>query len=207
MIIGHHLIWTAYGWWLPNDPRGSMSRELRNDALIDLGDLHYGRKRIQPANREITRFYAQAAESLKFNLLKFSADEVAAIAESFASTIQRRNYTCYACAIMPEHIHLLIRRHRDMPEAMIEAFQEDSRSAILGLKSKGRGIDHPVWGGPGWKVFLDTPLDIRRIVRYIENNPIKIGLPKQVCSFVKPYDGWIPGRVTIAKSQAKRGRG
>ena len=77
MIIGHHLIWTAYGWWLPNDPRGSMSREIRKDALIDLGDLHYGRKRIQPANWKITRFYAEAAESLQFNLLKFSADEVA----------------------------------------------------------------------------------------------------------------------------------
>jgi REP element-mobilizing transposase RayT len=206
MIIGHHLIWTAYGWWLPNDPRGSMSRELRNDALIDLGDLHYGRKRIQPANREITRFYAAAAGSLQFNLLKFTAEEVAAIADSFAGTIQRRNYTCYACAIMPEHIHLLIRRHRDLPEAMIEAFQEDSRTAILQLKAKTRGIDHPVWGGPGWKVFLNTPIDMRRIVRYIENNPIKIGLPKQVWSFVKPYDGWMPGRVTIAKSQAHRPR-
>jgi len=25
MIIAHHLIWTAYGFWLPNDPRGSSS--------------------------------------------------------------------------------------------------------------------------------------------------------------------------------------
>jgi hypothetical protein len=109
---------------------------------------------------------------------------------------------------MPEHIHLLIRRHRDLPEAMIEAFQDDSRAAILalnslGLKSAARGIDHPVWGGPGWKVFLNTPFDMRRIVRYIENNPIKIGLPKQRWSFVKPYDGWMPGRVIVAKSQAK----
>ena len=23
IVIAHHLIWTAYGWWLPNDPRGS----------------------------------------------------------------------------------------------------------------------------------------------------------------------------------------
>lgn len=157
MIIGHHLIWTAYGWWLPNDPRGSMSREIRNAALIDLGDLHYGRKRIQPANWQITRFYAQAAESLQFNLLKFSADEVAAIAESFANTLHRRTYTCYACAIMPEHIHLLIRRHRDMPEAMIEAFQEDSCTAILDLKLKSRGIDHPVWGGPDGRCFSTRP--------------------------------------------------
>jgi hypothetical protein len=45
---------------------------------------------------------------------------------------------------------------------------------------------------------------MRRIVRYIENNPLKIGLPKQVWPFVKPYDGWLPGRVVVAKSQARR---
>lgn len=25
MIHGYHLIWGAYGFWLPNDPRGSWS--------------------------------------------------------------------------------------------------------------------------------------------------------------------------------------
>ena len=27
-VAGFHLIWTAYGWWLPNDPRGSSSHEI-----------------------------------------------------------------------------------------------------------------------------------------------------------------------------------
>jgi REP element-mobilizing transposase RayT len=202
VIVGHHLIWTAYGWWLPTDPRGSMSREVRKESLIDLGDLHYGRKRIQPANWQVKQFYAAVAESLQFNLLKFSSDEVTAVADAFEKTINKRGYTCYACAIMPEHIHVLIRRHRDLPEAMMEAFQEDSRLAVLDLKSKLRGIDHPVWGGPGWKVFLNTPFDMHRIVRYIENNPMKIGLPKQQWPFVKVYDGWTPGQVFRAESQA-----
>jgi hypothetical protein len=48
MVIAHHLIWTLYGWWLPNDPRGSTSRAIRNDVLRDLGELHFGRKRVQP---------------------------------------------------------------------------------------------------------------------------------------------------------------
>lgn len=43
MVLAHHLMWTAYGWWLPNDPRGSTSHTLRNDLLKDLGDLHPGR--------------------------------------------------------------------------------------------------------------------------------------------------------------------
>jgi hypothetical protein len=25
IVIAHHIMWTLYGWWLPNDPRGSTS--------------------------------------------------------------------------------------------------------------------------------------------------------------------------------------
>ena len=33
IVIAHHLIWTAYGWWLPNDPRGSNSQVIRSDVI------------------------------------------------------------------------------------------------------------------------------------------------------------------------------
>ncbi len=48
MVIAYHLIWTAYGWWLPNDPRGSMSKCIASDTIAELGALHYGRKRVHP---------------------------------------------------------------------------------------------------------------------------------------------------------------
>jgi hypothetical protein len=84
MIAGYHLVWTIqsasrvtlavktlskpwksaarnakrpcnthYGWWLPNDPRGSRSHEIRNPMIANLGELHYGRKRLQPVGRVI----------------------------------------------------------------------------------------------------------------------------------------------------------
>src|SRR5687768_1551485 len=53
IVIAYHLIWTAYGWWLPNDPRGSMSRAIASDLLAELGVLHFGRKRIQPARSDL----------------------------------------------------------------------------------------------------------------------------------------------------------
>ena len=40
MVVGHHLVWTAYGWWLPNDPRGSWSRAVRVPRVAELGVLH-----------------------------------------------------------------------------------------------------------------------------------------------------------------------
>lgn len=188
IVIAYHLIWTAYGWWLPNDPRGSMSKLIRSDIISDLGELHYGRRRVQPAGHIIREFYAEAESSLKHSLLTFDGQATAAIGNAFAETIGQSNYTCYACAIMPDHIHMVIRKHRHSAEEMIENLQESSRLRLqaLGLRS----IDHPVRGGPGWKVFLDHPTEVRRTNRYVEENPVKIHQPIQCWPFVKEYDDW-----------------
>ena len=70
---------------------------------------------------------------------------------------------------------------------MIAQLQTASR---LELQKRGLRAGHPVWGGPGWKVFLHTPDGIRRTIGYIERNPLKMRLPAQRWGFVKEYDGW-----------------
>lgn len=202
MVVGYHLLWTAYGWWLPNDPRGSMSKQVLAPNIIDLGELHYGRKKLQPAGWVLNDFRKAAALVLKHEILKFTAEEVSAIAEAFAKVVKESNYTCYACAIMPDHIHLLIRKHRHQAEQMIANFQFESLNAVAYCGT--RPIAHPVWGGPGWKVYLDSIGDMRRTVRYIELNPEKIGLPRQAWDFVTPYNNWIPSIVTSKKPPPKK---
>jgi REP element-mobilizing transposase RayT len=205
MIAGYHLIWTAYGWWLPNDPRGSMSRDVRCAAIADLGELHHGRKRIQPAGRVVCEFYEAARSVLKHELLTLSEEDAPAIGAAFAKVIQQHNYTCYGCAVMSDHVHLLIRKHRDLAETMIEHLQNASREAVLG--PGGRAPDHPVWGGPGWKVYLDSLEDMWRTVKYIRDNPLKVGRPEQQWPFVKIYDGWLPGQVRIVRRTKPQARG
>ncbi len=61
MVAGHHLVWTAYGWWLPNDPRGSMSEEIRVEPIGELGPAHYGRKKWQPRYAAVRTVRARAA--------------------------------------------------------------------------------------------------------------------------------------------------
>lgn len=119
MVIAHHPIWTADGWWLPNDPRGSMSRSIDQDVLKELGDLHHGRKRVQPASRVIREFYERAELLLNHELLTFGPDEVSAIAGAFSDAICEEPYTSYACAIMPDHVHAVVRKHRDPAEQII----------------------------------------------------------------------------------------
>lgn len=189
LVIAYHLIWTAYGWWLPNDPRGSGSRTIRSDVIADLGELHYGRKRVQPAGPEVRRFYEQAAATLRHPLLTFDEAARAEIAAAFADVIEAQRYTCYACAIMPDHVHILIRKHKHLAEDMVAAMKEASRAALRAACH--RPADHPTWTeGGGWKVFLDALEEVRRTVGYVRRNPLPIGLPEQHWPFVKEYDGW-----------------
>ena len=191
MVAAYHLVWTAYGCWLPNDPRGSSSHVIFSDVLAELGELHHGRKKIQPSSRVIREFYEEAESLLRHELRVFTDPEIALLGIAFGEVVKSRRYTCYACAIMPDHVHLVIRKHRDQAEEMIEHFQAISRLAIL--DAHFRESTHPVWGGPGWKVFLDSRHEIERTVRYVERNPEKARRPPQTWNFVKLYDGWLPG--------------
>jgi len=65
LVIAYHLIWTVYGWWLPNDPRGSGSSIVRNPAIGPLGELHHGRKVNQPAERKLVS--STKAQEMFFN--------------------------------------------------------------------------------------------------------------------------------------------
>lgn len=190
MVVGYHLIWTAYGWWLANDPRGSGSIEIRVETLEKLGELHKGRKKVQPPGSEVTEFYREAQDLLKHPLLTFSQKDLATIAAAFKKVIEENGYVCHACAIMPDHVHMLVRRHLHYAEAMIEKLQTASRNAVIAAGM--RSITHPVWGGKGWKVFLITRKDFERTEGYIWQNPIKINWPAQEWEFVKKYDGWMP---------------
>ncbi|MBY0523102.1 MAG: hypothetical protein K2R98_06870 [Gemmataceae bacterium] len=189
LVIAYHLVWTGYGWWLPNDPRGSGSTEIRCNVLAELGELHVGRKRVQPAGAEVRQFYQQAGGLLKHPLVNFDHAARAVIASAFDRVIQQHRYTCYACAVMPDHVHIVIRKHRHEAEDMITALREASRAEVD--VSRLLPMGHPVWScGAGWKVFLDHPSEVRRTIHYVEQNPTKIGLPRQFWPFVKPYDDW-----------------
>ena len=51
-----------------------------------------------------------------------------------------------------------------------------------------------------WKVFLDIAAHIERAIRYVENNPLREGLPPQRWPFVRPTKSF---RLPVA---AKRSR-
>jgi hypothetical protein len=56
MVIAYHAIFTTYGTWLPNDPRGSYSKTIYNDQLRMLARIKYGRQNPAPAEKSLMRF-------------------------------------------------------------------------------------------------------------------------------------------------------
>jgi len=137
MVIAHHLIWTVYGTWLPNDPRGSGSVAVIDPNIAALGELHFGRRKIQPAAKVIHQFYEGAESELKYPVRRFDPDGFSLVADAIGGAIAKRGYTCYAAAMMPDHIHLVIRKHRDLAETDDRRVAEPlARAVVRGRASR-----------------------------------------------------------------------
>jgi hypothetical protein len=70
-VLAHHLVWTVYGTWLGNDPRGSGSRSVYTPALASLGEAHFGRRKVQPPRRLVREFYERATPRLIHPVIRF----------------------------------------------------------------------------------------------------------------------------------------
>ena len=93
LVIAYHLIWTVYGAWLPNDPRGSGSKAIATDVLKDLGELHHGRKKVQPPREEIRKFYERATPLLDHEVLTLDRAAIDSAARGLADAIAEHRYT------------------------------------------------------------------------------------------------------------------
>lgn len=118
-----------------------------------------------------------------------SGHQAASVGTGFKQQVQKSGYRIFACSIMPDHVHLVVGRHRYSIEQVVRLMKQ---SATLRLKEDGRHpfSDHPewsVWAQDFWKVFLFTNDDVFRCIRYVEDNPRKSGLPHQHWSFVVPF--------------------
>lgn len=188
IVIGHHFVLHGYGHWVANDPRGSGSRELRKEKLADLGPVHFGRKQVQPSREELREFTREAGPRLDFAPIWFDDAKRQALGEAIGEVVKNIGYTVWACAVLKNHAHLCVRRHRDDATRIWNAFADETRNKLCLFADVPD--DHPVWSTRPYKVFLYTPEDVRRVIKYTEENPDKEGIPLQVWDFVTPYDGW-----------------
>ena len=188
MLIAQYLVLTGYGHWLPNDPRGSMSHEFRSEEIPTLGDIHHGRAVNRPPSEKLRGFYREAKPLLLHKTLWSTDAERQVIGDAIGEVVRRERLTCYAVAVLRDHVHLLIRKHRLRGEEMIRRFKIHTRDLLLaaGLTP----LAHPVWSEDSCHLYKNTPDEVRICIAYIWDNYAKHRLSPVPVDFVTPYNNW-----------------
>ena len=178
MITAYHAIFTTYGTWLPNDPRGSYSKEIYNSRLLMLGQIKYGKQKPSPQKDSLMSFWKTATPQLKRSPFFINDRSRPAIAASFGTVVERLNIRVAACAIMNDHVHILVLRSKYRIEYTINQLKG---AATLTLKMK-----QTPWSRGCWKVFINDTKTLQAAVDYINANPAYSGLVAQDWDFISP---------------------
>ncbi|HUO09530.1 MAG TPA: hypothetical protein VM008_14570 [Phycisphaerae bacterium] len=197
MVHAYHSIFTAYGFWLPNDPRGSYSDFVASWELFLAGG---GATKVDTRRSVAWRDHDRAArqkakESLHYAPVRFTDAQIVVVAEGFANAVRKSGYIVYACSILPCHVHAVVARHRfDIERIVGHLKTEGTMSLVHKRHHPFEGLQRPggrlvsCWAEKSWNVFLNSDEDIRRAIAYVRNNPIKDGLPAQRWSFEASYE-------------------
>jgi REP element-mobilizing transposase RayT len=194
-VLAYHAIFCTHGFWLPNDPRGSQSTEVRAANLRPFGPATTTdeRRSVAALPHDLTA-RRRAKESLVYPEVVFDGYQALSVAKGFAAATAKSGYVIYACSILPCHVHMVIRRHRYAIEQVVRLLRQfatgqllrDGRHPFAGQRTAAGRLPS-VWGQDFWKVFLFDEADICRAIRYVEDNPVKEGKRPQRWSFVTPF--------------------
>jgi REP element-mobilizing transposase RayT len=194
-MLATHIILGAYGFWLPNDPRGSWSTFVGSWELFRYGKATKTTTTRSVAGREHDIGQRLAAKgALKGPPVHFTGAQALAVARGFARYSRRSRLPIFACAILPDHVHLVVGAHLMSAKQLMIQLKVNATAQLVeeGLHPFARlpwrdGRPQRCFAQGGWAVFLDRVDDARRAVRYVEDNPLKEGKPRQRWSFVVAF--------------------
>jgi hypothetical protein len=97
VIVGYHIIFSSYGFWLPNDPRGSWSEFVGSWELFRYGPATKTNQTRSLAYRAHDRTLRKAAKSvLKYPPVHFTGLQARAVARGFAGYVERTGLPVWA---------------------------------------------------------------------------------------------------------------
>lgn len=193
MLHGFHVIFSTYGFWLPNDPRGSWSDWIRNWDLLRYGPATKVESRNSVAGiKHDVALRKRAKESLAYPEVFLTGRQAQATGLGFGVAADEADYSILACSILPQHTHLVIGPHsRDIDRIVghlkARATQRMNEMGIHPLAGHRQtdGTAPSPWCRKCWKVFIFTQQHLREAIQYVERNLLKEGKPRQNWSFVR----------------------
>jgi hypothetical protein len=103
------VVFGAYGFWLPNDPRGSWSDFVGSWDLFRYGPANTTGETRSVAHSDHDRALRLVAKNaLKYPPVQFTGIQARAIGRGFAQYVERSGRAVWACAILPDHVHLVL---------------------------------------------------------------------------------------------------
>jgi hypothetical protein len=135
---------TAYGFWLPNDPRGSWSEFVGAWELYKFGAATKTSEKRSLAHDPHDKAQRLAAKkALKYPPVRFDVQQRALIAEGFAKAVREGGYAIHALCIGHDHSHAIVARH----ERTIERIAQHLKSkATMALTQAGAHLLLICWG-------------------------------------------------------------
>ena len=196
MVLASHVVISFYGFWLPNDPRGSNSVFVRSWRLLPFGLATKVTHRRSVAHDPRGRAVRLAAKkALCYKPVVINGRQARAIARGFAKAVERNGYVVHACSILPTHVHLVIGRHSYGVEQIVNLLKgaatrqllEEGLHPLAAFPREDGSLPSP-WAKGLRKVFRSTPDEVRQSIGYAEDNLVDVGLKPQPWSFVTPYN-------------------
>ena len=171
-----HLTFSVFGFWLPNDPRGSGSKSVGSWPLFAHGGATLRKDRsVSVAGEPFSQAQRDAARAdLKFPPVVWTGAQAVAIARGFEKAVIESEYRLLALVILPDHVHVLVVEHATSP-ARIAGHLKGRATREL-RASCGWPPNRPVWGKRAWASWLSSDDAVLAAIRYVEENPIKAGL-------------------------------
>jgi len=134
-----------------------------------------------------------ARQALKYPAVQMTGLQARAVGRGFAAYVAKSGLVVRACAILPDHVHLVIDQFRLTAEQVVIQLKGEATGRLLaedlhpfGHISLPNGRVPKCWARGVWKVFLESEEDVQRSIAYVEENPTKEGKPRQTWSFVTP---------------------
>jgi len=195
MILGFHFIFSAYGFWLPNDPRGSWSTTVRQFDLLCFGSATKTNTTRSVAAKPHDHALRRAAKrALKYPPVQFTGVQARAIARGFSEASASHHYQIHALAILPDHAHLVMAHHPrniDRIAAHLKAkatacLTRENLHPMAGF-ALANGYKPSPWARKYWCPYIRSRAHMRAAIEYVEQNPAKAGLRRQRWRCVAPY--------------------
>jgi hypothetical protein len=186
MVRWYHLIMTAYGFWLPNDPRGSWPTFVGSWELYKFGPATKTSEKRSLAHDPHDRERRLAAKrALKDPPARFDARQ------REATAIREGEYAVHALCVGHDHAHAVVGRDQRTIEQIATHLKSRATMAMrranvhpLAHYALGNGATPTRWAAGIWSVFINDEKQLGAAIAYVERHPEKEGLLPQTYLFL-----------------------